>query len=44
MLVFLVEITTKFEETSQIYMKYYRHGYKILPETTNYSTKKVAER
>ena len=26
---------TEFKETTQICMQYYRHGNKILPETTN---------
>ena len=39
MLLILTEITTKFKETSRIYMKCYRHGNKILLETTTYSTK-----
>ena len=37
MLIILIELTTVFKKTSQIYMKYY--GNKLLPETTNYSTK-----
>lgn len=31
----VIEITIELIETSQIYMKCYRHGKKILPETTN---------
>ena len=39
MLLILSEMTTEFKETSQIYEKCYRHGNKILLESTKYSTK-----
>ena len=39
MLLISIELTTEFKETVQIYMKSYRQGNKILPETTKYSTK-----
>ena len=44
MLLILMKVTTELEETSQIYMKCYRYGIKILPETTCYSTKPVIKK